>query len=151
MDALRDGVTVLACMTAPSAADAIGDLFAMGAERWQLGGMLRAIVEPRVVRVLCPSCRKQAEVQSQVASRIGLAHSASYPVYAPGACKSCAQTGYAGRTGVFGVTYVDGDVQRAVRAGEVGDAFAQRLREAGLELLRAGRTSAEELARVFRQ
>jgi general secretion pathway protein E len=108
-----------------------------------LSSSLLGVLAQRLVRELCPRCRRQ-DAQ-------GLWH--------PVGCEDCGHTGYKGRTGVYELM-VTGDAERALiheRASEA-ELRAQALRagmlpmrDDGERLVSAGRTSREELLRVTRE
>jgi general secretion pathway protein E len=136
------GHLVLATLHTNDAPSAVTRLTDMGVEPFLLSSSLLGVLAQRLVRELCPQCRR-ADPQ-------GLWH--------PVGCEACGHTGYKGRTGVYELM-VTGDAERALihaRASEA-ELRAQALRagmlpmrEDGERLVRAGRTSREELLRVTR-
>jgi type IV pilus assembly protein PilB len=77
-------------------------------------------------------------------------------VFEPGGCARCGGTGYKGRLGLYEVMVVTEEIRSMAIARASADAIAdaarrggmRRLRDEGLEKVRAGQTSFAELARV---
>jgi general secretion pathway protein E len=124
---------------APSSVTRLVD---MGVEPYLLSSSLLGVLAQRLVRKLCPQCRRQDDA--------GRWH--------PVGCPQCAQTGYKGRTGVYELMVVDDAVQslthnRAADHELVGAARASGLRsmrEDDDRLVAAGTTSLEEVIRLTR-
>jgi CheY-like chemotaxis protein len=77
-------------------------------------------------------------------------------LYKGDGCPECSQTGYRGRMAVMEVLTVNSDIERDVCNAATGDAIAETARangmktlwDSGIEHVRAGETSLEELLRV---
>jgi CheY-like chemotaxis protein len=71
-------------------------------------------------------------------------------------CAECSQTGYRGRMAVMEVLTINGDLERDIANGETADVLAETARasgmktlwESGIEHVRAGETTLDELLRV---
>ncbi len=127
----------------------------MGIQPYLLSEALKAVLAQRLLRVLCPDCRRQepwTERETEMAR--GMSEPGGFH-YMAGECERC-RDGYRGRTGIFEFLVVSGVVQEAIRenAGverlrELGSASGwSPLFEEGLKLVREGRTSLDELVRV---
>jgi type IV pilus assembly protein PilB len=76
--------------------------------------------------------------------------------YEPAGCGRCGNSGYKGRTGLYEVMTVTGEIRDLILDRSPADKIAQiavqqgmrRLRDDGLEKVRQGRTSIAEIARV---
>ena len=137
------GHLVLATLHTNDSVAAITRLLDMSIEPFLLSSSMLGILAQRLVRRLCPDCRKQ---------------DASGKWHAVG-CPKCSNLGYAGRTGIYELLEIDETLRGAVheRAGE------QRLRslalsrgfrtlhDDGLRWVAAGVTSEEEVLRVTRE
>ncbi|MGR6805582.1 type II secretion system ATPase GspE [Sphaerotilus natans] len=136
------GHLVLATLHTNDAPSAVTRLTDMGIEPFLLSSSLLGVLAQRLVRKLCPHCRRQGED--------GLWH--------PVGCEHCGHSGYKGRTGVYELMTVDERVQALIhaRAPESELIAAARvaglrsMREDGERLVAAGITSMEELLRVTR-
>ncbi len=136
------GHLVLATVHTNDAPSSVTRLIDMGVEPFLLSSSLLGVLAQRLVRKLCPRCKRQDDA--------GRWH--------PVGCEHCAHTGYKGRTGVYELMVVDPDVQALVhnRAAEQELATAARaaglrsMREDGERLVQSGVTSLEEVIRVTR-
>lgn len=132
------GHLVLATLHTNDAPAAVTRLMDMGIEPFLLASSLRGVLAQRLVRCLCPSCKKP--------------HSDG--TWQSSGCDACGMTGFAGRTGVFELLEVDSACRAAIHQREAeavlrsrAEALGMRpLQRDGLRLLQAGITSAEELA-----
>jgi general secretion pathway protein E len=137
------GHLVLATVHTNDAPSSVTRLIDMGIEPFLLSSSLLGVLAQRLVRRLCPRCRRRDEA--------GHWH--------PVGCEHCAHTGYKGRTGVYELMVADAAVQALIhnRAAESALADAARraglrsMREDGERLLADGTTSLEELVRVTRE
>ena len=127
------GHLVLATLHTNDAASAVNRLIDMGVEPFLLSSSLLGVLAQRLVRKRCSACGAEG-------------------------CQLCAQTGYAGRTGIFELLIASDEIRsqihhRAAEADLRATALAQgmQLMQAdGQRLVDAGVTSAEELLRVTR-
>jgi general secretion pathway protein E len=150
------GHLVLSTVHTNDAVGAITRMRDMKVEPFLLASTLRAVIAQRLVRRLCPSCRRPVPAANSVASLLGF--EAGAVVYEPVGCEHCNGTGYKGRIGVFEAVRVDETIRRLINDG--GDeiaiarhAFARStdLATAARQLVREGRTTPEEAIRVSRR
>ena len=136
------GHLVLATLHTNDAPSAITRLTDMGVEPFLLSSSLLGVLAQRLVRKLCPQCKRQdGEGRWQ-----------------PVGCTHCNQTGYKGRTGIYELLVTDDAIRSLVhnRAPEselIAAATAQGLRSMradGLRLIEAGITSEAEVLSVTR-
>ncbi len=136
------GHLVLATIHTNDAPSCVTRLIDMGVEPYLLSSSLLGALAQRLVRKLCPACRRKG------------AEGRWHPV----GCPECGQTGYKGRTGVYELMVVDEATQALIhgRASEQDLLAAARhnglrsMREDGDRLVQSGVTSAEEVIRVTR-
>jgi general secretion pathway protein E len=137
------GHLVLATLHTNDALSAVTRLTDMGVEPFLLSSSLLGVLAQRLVRKLCPVCKRQDDR--------GRWH--------PVGCPECANTGYKGRTGVYELMVVDDKIRALIhnRAAEsqlyvAAEAAGFRtMREDGQRLIDAGITSQEEVLRVTRE
>ena len=136
------GHLVLATLHTNDAPSAITRLIDMGVEPYLLSSSLLGAQAQRLVRKLCPACKR--------VDGDGRWH--------PVGCAACGQTGYKGRTGVYELMVVD-DALRALIHGRAAEsellAAAKTggfvpMRDDGARLVAEGVTSLEEVLRVTR-
>lgn len=146
------GHLVLATLHTNDAASAVTRLIDMGIESFLLASTLRGVLAQRLVRKLCPACRRESS-----GSVVGQAELPEVTWRAVG-CPECSRTGYAGRTGVYELITIDDALQQLIYNGAdeakirvcAQASGARNLYEDGQRLVASGLTSAEELLRVTR-
>ena len=151
------GHLVLSTLHTNGVVETMTRLADMNLEPYLVASSLRMVIAQRLLRVLCSCSRRQA-IPTEIRERFGLtgARAASGHRVAVG-CDSCMDTGYRGRVAVYEVLSPDDHVQELLRrraselelraaADELG---VTRMRERGVELALAGRTSFDEVARVL--
>jgi general secretion pathway protein E len=137
------GHLVLATLHTNDAPSAVTRLTDMGVEPFLLSSSLLGVLAQRLVRRLCPVC-KRADADGR---------------YHPVGCDACGLTGYKGRTGVYELMLADEKVrglihQKAAESellGAAQNAGLRSMREDGARLVAQGVTSAEEVLRVTRE
>ena len=137
------GHLVLATLHTNDAPSAITRLTDMGVEPFLLSSSLLGVLAQRLVRKLCPHCKRQDER--------GHWH--------PVGCAECGHSGYKGRTGVYELMTADARVRELIHNRAPESALAQAalagglrpMREDGQRLVALGITSAEEVMRVTRE
>src|SRR5690349_903541 len=137
------GHLVLATLHTNDAPSAVTRLTDMGVEPFLLSSSLLGVLAQRLVRKLCPVCKK-ADARGR---------------YHPVGCAACGTTGYKGRTGVYELMVADEKVRSLIhsRAAEsqlfvAAEAGGLRsMREDGERLVEEGITSPEEVMRVTRE
>jgi type II secretory ATPase GspE/PulE/Tfp pilus assembly ATPase PilB-like protein len=132
------GHLLMTTMHSGSPQGALVRLLEMGIEPYQVTSSVRAVVSQRLLRRLCPHCRRPRP-EGGVAA-VG--------------CAECMQTGYSGRLLVAEMLVMTPDLRSAVLARQdvrqlrsVGPGGGS-LRQRGLQLAQAGQTSVEEVDRI---
>jgi len=138
------GHLVIATLHTNDAPSAVTRLTDMGVEPFLLSSTLLGVMAQRLVRKLCPACKRPSGAGRWQA--VG--------------CEQCGHTGYKGRTGVYELMVVADDHVRSLihnRASEAELAAGARalglrpMREDGERLVAEGMTSLEEVLRVTRE
>jgi general secretion pathway protein E len=139
---------------APAAAIRMVDL---GVPSYLLSSCLVGVLAQRLVRKLCPECRKAVDLTEADTKRLGLRPDlAGRRIYDPGGCDKCLQTGYRGRTGVFELMNVGEELASQVARSDDARQLRQSARQLGMRTLMEdaarkviqGATSREEAFRV---
>ena len=150
------GHLVLSTLHTNDAPSAVTRLLDLGVPPYLVASTLEAVLAQRLVRVLCPRCRRPGAPTPVQHARLGALAPPLDTVWEAVGCAECRHTGYRGRQGVFELLVMSEGVreltlQRAgvdrLRAVAVHDGL-QPLREDGLRLVRAGVTSLDELLRI---
>jgi general secretion pathway protein E len=150
------GHLVLSTVHTNDAVGAITRMRDMKVEPFLLASTLRAVIAQRLVRRLCPHCRKAVPASGPAAGLLGLEPGEA--IHEPRGCRECGGTGYGGRIGVFEAVRVDSTVRRLINEGGDEAAIAAHafrkaptLATSARQLVREGVTSAEEAVRVSRR
>ena len=154
--ALRAALTGHLLFTSLHTKNAIGTIVRleeMGIERSQLASALLVVIAQRLVRVLCPACRKAVVASGEELREIGIGLPAGATIYQAAGCPCCRETGYIGRTGIFEMIVFDEELRRAVNSAageheltEIAQRKGNRGYHAdGVDKLLQGITSAEEI------
>ena len=152
------GHLVLSTLHTNDAAGAVARLIDMGIEPFMLASSLLLTQAQRLFRRLCPVCKKETELPLDILkkNRINPAQMAETQFYQPVGCPKCNNVGYKGRGGIMEILLVDDVIRKTIlttsEADAIGRAAVQNgmrtLREAGLERVREGITTIEEIMRV---
>ena len=139
---------------APSAVDRLRDI---GVEPWLISGALRGVVSQRLVRRICPHCKRAYHPASDELALLGLDDAPDLVFYKGEGCPDCHHTGYAGRRAVFEILMLDAPLRRLITAGASADELADEARRHGFTTMRErcrdlvlrGETTAEEAVRTI--
>ncbi|MBE3663550.1 type IV-A pilus assembly ATPase PilB [Vibrio navarrensis] len=153
--AAQTGHLVLSTLHTNSAAETIVRLSNMGIASFNLASSLSLIIAQRLARRLCRHC-KQPQHLSPALQELGLSQQDGLYRANPQGCNECNQ-GYSGRVGIYEVMPFDDAMAEALIKGasvQSLEMLARKngmltLRESGLEKVKQGITSIEELQRVL--
>jgi type IV pilus assembly protein PilB len=153
IEAALTGHMMLTTLHTNDAPGAITRLTKMGIEAFLTAS---AVVAQRLARKLCSHCKRRTIVQPEAVADAGLRVGAELEAYEPAGCGRCSQSGYRGRIGIFSVMTMSERIKdmTVAQAPQSEIAAAARkegmltLREDGLNKVRTGMTSLEEVLRV---
>ncbi|MEI6891701.1 MAG: ATPase, T2SS/T4P/T4SS family [Pontiella sp.] len=158
VEAALTGHLVLSTLHTNDAAGAIARLIDMGVEPFMLSSSLLLTQAQRLYRKLCPVCKKETDFPKEILerSRIDPNLMDGVQFYEKNGCPKCNGIGYKGRGGVMEILLVDDVIRRTILNNNEADAIKRiaiengmrTLREAGLDRVREGLTSIEEILRV---
>ncbi len=152
------GHLVFTTVHANSVFDVIGRFIHMGVEPHNFVSALNCVMAQRLVRVLCPRCRGQAEVSEALLRESGLdpdIYSDQSFYDAPG-CEECGGTGFLGRTAVAELLDMSDRIRQMILERRPASEIKQAAREEGMTFLRdsalekvfAGVTTLREINKV---
>ncbi len=135
------GHLLMSTMHSGTPAGALLRLLEMGIEPYQVTSSIDAVVNQRLLRKLCPACKKRND---------------STGLYEAVGCEKCFQTGYAGRALIAEMIQLDGELRKAILARADTDAIERILadrqhrsiRDEGEKLISEGVTTGTELDRT---
>ena len=130
----------------------------MGIEPFLLSSSLVGLVAQRLVRLLCPNCKKpHTPTEGELRSLKKKASEVTNMCESHG-CERCAHTGYVGRQGIYEVVSVDEEMRTMIHDGASEQDIERHARtlspgitEDGMRLVLEGKTSVEEVLRVTRE
>ncbi|MGH7081376.1 MAG: GspE/PulE family protein [Acetobacteraceae bacterium] len=153
------GHLVLSTLHTNSAAASITRLRDMGVEDYLITAVLRGVLAQRLVRRLCPECRRAQPAPPGLAVRLGIGRDGGEAqLWHAVGCPACRGSGYQGRMAVAEFLVPDAAIEGQIfaRSDEAGIERAAiaggmiPMFRAGLAAVLAGETTLEELARSIR-
>jgi type IV pilus assembly protein PilB len=161
IEAALTGHLVLSSLHTNDAPSAITRLIEMDVETFLVASAIDCVVAQRLARKLCDRCKEG------YAPEHGELQAAGYPeaiwgdvgeLFRPVGCPACSNTGFRGRIGLYEVMQMNEEIERLTVERASADAITAAakaqgmvsLRDDGLEKVRLGITSIEEVARVVK-
>jgi len=151
------GHLVLSTLHTNSAIGAITRLRDMGVEQFLLASSLIGVMAQRLVRDLCPHCKKPHEITTKEREWLEMEDDDHSVIYSPEGCAECNHMGYIGRSGLYEFIPIDHKLQNMIHEGEgeqVMEEYARTITRSlgqdGKRMILKGTTSLEEVLRVSR-
>jgi general secretion pathway protein E len=150
------GHLVLSTLHTNTAIGAVTRLIDMGVEPFLVSSSVSALIAQRLVRPLCGACKQPYEADLTQRRLLRCDESAvPLTLYRAAGCEQCYQQGYRGRTGIYEIVPVNDALRSLVHrlAGEqelteCARGFSTDMFQDGIEKVKAGLTSVDELLRV---
>jgi type II secretory ATPase GspE/PulE/Tfp pilus assembly ATPase PilB-like protein len=166
--AAQTGHMVFTTLHANDTPTALQRLVDLGVKPALAASAVSAVLGQRLVRVLCPKCKKKYKPDADKLRKLNLPADKIKHFYSPSnptdegetkgvpECPYCGDAGYRGRTGVFELLVINDKIRELIRDGLNVDAIRQEaiksgmrpLYEDGLRQVIEGETSIQELLRV---
>ena len=155
--AIRAAITghlVLSTLHTNDAASTIVRLVDMGVAPYMVATSLIGVVAQRLVKVLCPRCRRPRMSNDEENQLMHIP--ASVQIYDAVGCPECNGTGYKGRTAIHEIIHCSSGISTLIAEGAGKEQLETAAKKNGTKLLRdnvselvqAGKTSIDELIRV---
>lgn len=161
VNAALTGHLLLSTFHANDAATAIPRIIDMGVEPFLLASTLEVLISQRLVRKICKHCIQSyteniAELEKNSPEIKGYFDKEEVTLYKGKGCETCNHTGYHGRTAIFEMIYVTKDLKELILTNpstqQIWDLAqsqgARSIFEDGMEKVRTGVTTLEELLRI---
>lgn len=158
INASLTGHLVLSTLHTNDATSSVARLVDIGVKPFLVASALRAAMAQRLVRRLCPHCKKPGPLSEyeQRTLRIDASILASANTMKPVGCEQCRYKGYRGRMGIFEIFVVDDEIRNLIVSNATNLQLRNRARELGMRTLRedgvrkvlAGLTTAEEVIAI---
>ena len=158
--AIRSAITghlVLSTLHTNDSVAAIDRLVDIGVEPYLISSALRGVISQRLVRKVCPHCKKAYRPNAGELELLGLPADSDTQFYRGEGCEECYHTGYRGRRAVFEILTVSGKVRRLISEGASYDELYAAVREGNFvtmrencrDLVLRGETTAAEAAKAI--
>ncbi len=152
IQAALTGHLVLSTLHTNDAAGAVPRFLDIGINPSSLGSALDTIIAQRLIRKLCPKCKKSVPLPEKIKKAL---KNVEYPskIYEAKGCKECAN-GYKGRIGIFEMILVDEEMEKLIGTAPSHIEIVEKTKgmmtfyQDGLLKVLEGITSLEEIERV---
>jgi len=152
------GHLVFSTLHTNDAPSAITRLVDMGVEPYLVAASVEGILAQRLVRVLCPNCKRPVTEDEKREIPDDLWPGNGHTVYAAVGCPECRHTGYLGRHAIFEVMRLNDDIRTILTTSQSASEIRRVASEQGWRslcgdgwrLVRAGITTVQEVLRVSR-
>jgi len=156
--AVRAAITghlVLSTLHTNDSPSTIARLVDMGLEPYLVSSAVIGIISQRLVKLLCPKCKKKYEASDSERKLLGIYDKNNISLYKPVGCNSC-NNGYRGRAAVHEVMLVNENIRRLINKSANTDDIRKTAMEDGMstllksatDLALKGETSFEEIMRA---
>ena len=158
VQAALTGHLVLATLHTNDAPGAVARLLDMGIEPYLLSGALIGVVAQRLARKVCTDCQTKYYPEPELLAEAGLKDKTGRAFRMGAGCRSCHDSGFKGRIGVYEVLEVTSPLRRLIHRSAASHELRDKARaggattlfEEGIALALSGATSLEEILRVTR-
>ncbi len=152
------GHMVLSTLHTNTAIASITRLRDMGVESFLLSSSLVAVLAQRLVRVLCPACKKAYRPSELEKQKLAITDNNELQFFQAQGCSQCNQQGYKGRTGIYELLKIDNQISAMIH-DEVSEheieSYARKtmpsILQDGVRLIRSGITTSDEVFRVIKK
>jgi type IV pilus assembly protein PilB len=151
------GHLVLSTLHTNDAPSTINRLMNMGIEPFLVATSVNLICAQRLVRRICKDCKEEIQLPAQALVEVGfpIEEAGKVRLYKGRGCPNCNNTGYRGRVGLFEVMEISDELRELILSGASAMELRRKameegmitLRLSGLQKLRDGQTSVEEVVR----
>jgi len=159
IQAALTGHLVYSTLHTNDATSAVTRMIDMGVEPFLVSSSIVGILAQRLVRKICEGCKEKYEPTEEMLKDIGLSKKQSVAFYRGKGCPKCMNTGYKGRISIYELMLPDDKIRNAIVAKSQADEIRKLARstgmitlmEDGVEKVKAGITTVEEVLRVTRE
>lgn len=158
IQAALTGHLVLSTLHTNDAPSAVTRLLDLGVPSYLISATVLGVMAQRLVRTLCPHCKREATIDSEVWTQLTAPWKGSKPkkICRPVGCLECRDTGYMGRMGVYEIMFLTDAVKQQINKDADLEplrrlAFKEGMRPlrlSGAQKIASGLTTAEEVLRV---
>lgn len=133
------GHLVVSTLHTNGTASTVTRLADMGIEPYMIGDSLVGVIAQRLVRRLCPDCKKPVQATPEEKRLLGVNENEPLTLYEPGTeCSTCNGVGYFGRIGVYEIMPVNNNLRIKIAAGARADEIKAQAVADGMHTLKDG-------------
>jgi len=154
--AASDGL-VLTALKAPDGPEALLQLASSAGGAEPVQRAVTCVLAQRLVRKLCPNCHELVEPNPTLLKKLNVDPASPGVWYRPVGCEACLNSGYHGRTGIFGMLILTDPVKSALPGGQAqairqaaGPTAFRTMYQDGIGKVTAGVTTLDEVRRVLK-
>jgi len=160
VQAALTGHLVLSTLHTNNASAVVTRLIDMGLERYLLTSTINGIMAQRLVRQLCPACKKPEQLTDEIKSHVyagDIDQDVPITLYQASGCPECNGVGYRGRIAIFEFLKMSETIARGVLEGASERQISEQAIKEGMQTMysdgmakaRAGITTVAEVLRVI--
>lgn len=156
IQAALTGHLVFSTIHTNDAPSSITRLVEMGIEPFLIASSLEGVLAQRLVRKLCPYCKTPYKPNEKILHWFGLEAKEDVRFYKPTGCRECKRSGYKGRMGLYELLVPNEEFKNKIMSSNADASLKEEAQQAGMHLLmedglekvKQGLTSVEEVMRV---
>jgi len=156
VQAALTGHLVLSTLHTNDAASSITRLVDIGIDSYLIAASLNAVLAQRLVRKICPKCKKKYKIPDKMREYIKRSGIKSKKFYHGAGCEACRDSGYVGRVGIYELLIIDDALRSMINKDSSVNSMrrvfhksgSHSLFDDGLVKVNQGLTTIEEVLRV---
>jgi general secretion pathway protein E len=156
MQAAMTGHLVYSTVHAKDTISSVFRLLDLGVESYLVANALSLILAQRLIRVLCPTCKRPIKPTPGQAMKMGHQVEGLAKIHVPAGCRRCLRTGFIGRRAVFELLEINDSMRDVIlktptiqAMREIADqGLFMSLQQFGYHLVAEGLSSMDEVERV---
>lgn len=130
------GHLVVSTLHTNNAVGTLGRMADMGVERYLIADSVVGVIAQRLVRKLCPHCRKKRPATEEEKRILKRSAAEQTEICEPVGCDLCNHTGYFGRTGVFEIMEINDELRKLITEKGTTEELEAAARQSGMRTLR---------------
>lgn len=135
------GHLVVSTLHTNSAAGSINRLVNMGVEGYLLADSLVGIIAQRLVRRLCPHCKRRHTLDEFEKRLMRIRPDANVEIYEAAGCEHCDKTGYSGRIGIYEIMKITPALKELISRNASVSELKEAAMKEGMHTLRQSATA----------
>lgn len=144
------GHLVVSTLHTNNASSSVARLEDMDVESYLIADSTVGIIAQRLLRRLCPNCKKKVTASELDRSLLGIPIDQECTIYEPVGCPSCGESGYYGRIGIYEIMTITPKLKRMINEHRTADELEAEAIKEGMHTIRmsAGRCVLDGISSV---